>query len=177
MIEAPTSSPVFRYAFRPLACRQYPDDGGFSVTLFTNDTLAFNVVDIYKRSRLLMWFQVSPDVKKDYFALLDHADWWLFQVPTVMREDGQVQFTSMFGFDTHQALVVDDLPLLSQRPYGDPVGRYARHLFALHEDISDMLLHHGFQMQLDGFSWDTRVVAPVPRPNASEDFVPGAVNY
>ena len=42
-------------------------------------------------------------------------------------------------------------------PCGSPGGFFARHLYVLFEDISNVLAEYGINLSLDGFSWAENV--------------------
>ena len=131
-----------------------PEDGGFSVNLFENNLLQYTRYAV-DGTVLKEWqFAVPPRVIMTYMATVEHARGWIRGMFPCMRAGQNARYCCRIGIDGFPIFLLEDLQELMNCPFRSARGHYARMMYNLLEDISTEFYQAGFDLRLDGFSWD-----------------------
>lgn len=147
--------PVFQYKFRPLPQGSAPIDGGFTVILYENGILSFSVYDAAGIFLDELCFSLPNRVIQCFYGLLRNASSWLGSCPCDLRGAEQFHYGSSFAFDGYDPIRVWGMNSLLLEPCGQSGGFFARHLYVLFEDVSNLFAEQGISLTLDGFTWDS----------------------
>lgn len=158
MIQGPECAALFWYVYRPLG---QTADGGFTVTVYENDTLTFTVFDGMRQVLQALTFQLHPQAQEELLELIDSVDWWVGSMPESMRCSHPPECASMIGIAGHPMYVVEELEETAFLPFATQKGHFARRLFLFLEDVSEMLSRYGFYLEPRRFSWDQQNVFPM----------------
>ena len=154
MIAGYGSKPVFQYKFRPLAVGAAPADGGFCIMLYENGILSFSTYDASGAFIDELCFSLPGRVLQCFYSLLHNAASWLGSTPCDLRGTEAAGYASSFAFDGYDPIRVWGMNSLLCEPCGSPGGFFARHLYVLFEDVSNLFAENGITLTLDGFSWN-----------------------
>ncbi len=160
MIAGYGSKPVFRYKFRPFSQSSAPSDGGFCVILYENGIMSFSIYDAAGAFLDELCFSLPNRVLHCFYGLLRNASSWLSAAPSDLRGADAVLYGSSFAFDGYDPIRVYGMNSLVCEPCGSMQGFYARHLYVLFEDVSNLFAEQGITLSLDGFSWDSGRIRP-----------------
>lgn len=156
MISRYTVKPVFRYVYKPLD--QNRCDGGFSATIYEDNTLGFCVYDI--RGFLIeeYLFGLPYDVLQTYNDLLIANRWFLVQRSRLLTAKSSNSFACVFCFDGYEPIYVTGLYELMQGVRGEYDGVYTQLVYALFGQVSNVLIGCGIYLCIDRFLWFDNVV-------------------
>ena len=177
MIPQPEVTAVFHYASRPLApeFKMTPQDAGFSLTLLYDDRLVTTLYNEPILPRCRMEYAMPPELKMQCLKLIDEANGWLGGLPARLclpeSEHRAPRYASQFGFQGYPYITCSDIGLMARSAFGTPEGRAARHLCALYEDLAQLFLPCGVQLDVDGYG-----IAPNVLPIREEQIVPNWEN-
>ena len=157
MITGVGSRPVFQYKFRPLLQDQRVMDGGFCVILYENRILSFSTYDVNGAFIDELCFSLPVRVIQCFYSLLRNASSWLPSTPCDLRGTPDSPYGSSFAFDGYDPVRVWGINQLMSEPCGSAGGFFARHLYVLFEDISNVLVEYGINLSLDGFTWTDQI--------------------
>ena len=160
MISGYGSKPVFQYKFRPLIHDRRTPDGGFCVILYENRILSFSTYDVNGSFMDELCFSLPLRVIQCFFGLLHNASSWLGATPCDLRGASVSPYASSFAFDGYDPIRVWSMNDLLCQPSGSESGFFARHLYVLFEDVSNLFAENGIQLTLDGFTWDSEKIHP-----------------
>ena len=160
MISGYGSKPVFQYKFRPLIHDRRTPDGGFCVILYENRILSFSTYDVSGSFMDELCFSLPLRVIQCFFGLLHNASSWLGATPCDLRGASVSPYASSFAFDGYDPIRVWSMNDLLCQPSGSESGFFARHLYVLFEDVSNLFAENGIQLTLDGFTWDSEKIHP-----------------
>ncbi|MBR6165539.1 MAG: hypothetical protein IKQ45_06415 [Clostridia bacterium] len=160
MIAGYYCKPVFKYQFRPLMNDPRVADGGFCIILYENRILSFSTYDVGGRFLDELCFSLPDRVLQCFYGLLRNAGSWLGSSPVDLRASDVSPYASSFAFDGYDPIRVWGINDLICEPACSELGFFARHLYVLFEDISNLFAECGIRLSLDGFSWDTVKVRP-----------------
>ena len=163
MIAGYGSKPVFQYKFRPLLQDRRAPDGGFCVILYDNRILSFSTYDVNGAFLDELCFSLPIRVIQCFYGLLRNASSWLGATPCDLRGSSVSPYASSFAFDGYDPIRVWDMNDLLCQPAGSESGFFARHLYVLFEDVSNLFAENGVQLTLDGFTWDADKIRPFRR--------------
>ena len=151
---------IFGYAYRPMVPMQ-ENDGGFTVNLLENDVLVFSQYNTRHQVLQEFRFQLPPEVRQRYLALVSQARPWMGSVPPLMRpgEDSVSEYT--FCFCGYPVFRIEDMVQLMDCPFRSIRGHYTRLVYGLMESISILLLHCGIDLQPNSFTWNQNVIRPL----------------
>lgn len=149
--------PIFQYKFRPFARDTQAVDGGFCIILYENGILSFSTYDATGAFLDELCFSLPARVLQCFYGLLRNSSSWLPSTPCDLRGTGDSPYGSSFAFDGYDPIRVWGMNQLLCEPCGSPGGFFARHLYVLFEDISNVLAEYGINLSLDGFSWAENV--------------------
>ena len=149
--------PIFQYKFRPFSQDVPPQDGGFSVILYENGILSFSTYDVNGAFIDELCFSLPGRVLQCCYGLLRNASSWLPSTPCDLRGNADSAYGSSFAFDGYDPIRVWGMNQLLCEPCGSPGGFFARHLYVLFEDISNVLVEYGINLLLDGFTWTENI--------------------
>ena len=170
MIPQQEIPPVFFYGYRPVASefKTDPRDGGFTVTLYDDNRLVFNMLDLDNTLRSSMSYDMPSDLKKNYLALLDQNNNAIASLPgTLSLPEGRIaRFVSSIGFSGYPYMVSFDIPQLCHLPFGDSNGRCGRLLCSLMEDMAQVFQPFGINLSLFGFDVDPSLPGTSLTPEA-----------
>ena len=159
MIPRPDVTAVFHYAYCPLTCKRSPQDGGFSVTLYHDDRFVITLYNEMNQPVQHDTFVLPAAAKMRCIKLIDEAEPWLTGISTRLRlpEDCNhpTRFISRFGFENYPYIGCEDIAQMVRGAFGSPEAHAARHLCALYEDIAQVFVSFGFDLDLDGY-----IIAP-----------------
>ena len=158
MIAGYQNKPVFMYQFRPLMNDRRAPDGGFCILLYENGVLSFSTYDVSGAFLDELCFVLPPRVIQLFHNLLQSSSSWLPACPCDLRAASMTPYASSFAFDGYDPVRVWGINTLLAEPTGSEAGFFARHLYVLFEDISNLLLEHGIRLSLDGFTWEPQRV-------------------
>lgn len=161
MIEGPEIAALFWYIHRPMGKAAAPGDGGFTVTLYENDTLVFTMFNDMRMPVQSLTFPVPPSLREWYLMALDSADWWLRQMPLNLRSSHPPTSASLIGFWKHPMYVIEEIEEMASAPFATQQGHYARRLYLMLEDVSEMLAGCGLYLGPRQFTWDQRMIIPL----------------
>lgn len=162
MIEGPEVAALFWYIHRPMGKSAMPGDGGFTVTLYENDALIFTVFNDMRTPIQSLTFPVPCELREQYMALLNASDWWLRSLPLNLRASQPPAHASLLGFCGHPMFVVEDIEIMAAAPFATQQGHFARRLYLMLEDLSEMLAGYGLYLEPARFTWDQRMISPLP---------------
>lgn len=155
---------IFQYAFQPLlpSWRREPTDGGFCLTMYQDARVTLEEFDIHGAEREQSTFMMPTELREQYLQLIAGCE-WLFGLPGEMELPAgkQARFISNIGLHGYPYLRVHDLPHQIHLPFLDPVGRGARRLCCLLEDISELFARYGIRLTVNEVEMDYRVLTPV----------------
>ncbi len=160
MIAGYGSKPVFQYKFRPLPQGSAPVDGGFCVILYENGILSFSIYDAAGGFLDELCFSLPGRVVQCFYGLLRNASSWLGATPCDLRGNETAKYGSSFAYDGYDPVRVWGMNALICEPCGSPGGFFARHLYVLFEDVSNLFAEQGINLMLDGFTWDPVKIQP-----------------
>ncbi len=153
--------PIFQYKFRPFGQNgERPTDGGFTILLYENGILSFSTYDAQGLFLDELCFALPGRVLQCFFGLLRNAANWLPSTPANLQGQEQSLYGSSFAFDGYDPIRVFGMNTLICEPCGSPGGFFARHLYVLFEDVSNLFAEYGINLTLDGFSWNTEQIHP-----------------
>lgn len=158
MIQSPECAALFWYVYRPLG---QTADGGFTVTIYENDTLTFTVFGEMRQVLQELTFQLPQDVQDELVDMADSVAWWVGQMPESMRCSHPPSCASMLGIAGHPMYVVEELEESAFLPFATQKGHFARRIFLFLEDVSELLSRFGFYLEPQRFSWDQQNVFPM----------------
>ena len=161
MIQGTPCAALFWYVHRPMSRGHDSMDGGFTVTLYENDTLTYTVFNALRQPMQQLAFPLPGEVREEYLRMVEYADWWMCRMPLTMRASHPPQSGSMFGFAGHPMFVVEELEETAFLPFATQKGHCARRLFLLLEDVSELLARYGLYLEPQRFSWDGQQVYPI----------------
>ncbi len=154
------AKPVFQYKFRPLAQSSAPVDGGFCIVLYENGILSFSIYDAAGAFLDELCFSLPGRVLTCFYGLLRNASSWLGVSPHDLRGGDAGLYGSSFAYDGYDPIRVYGMNSLVCAPCGSMEGFFARHLYVLFEDVSNLFAEQGITLSLDGFSWDSGRIRP-----------------
>ncbi len=149
--------PVFQYKFRPFVRDAQAQDGGFTVTLYENGILSFSTYDAMGGFIDEICFSLPSRVLQCFYGLLRNAASWLPSTPCDLRGTPDSPYGSSFAFDGYDPIRVWGMNQLLSEPCGSAGGFFARHVYVLFEDISNVLVEYGINLSLDGFTWTDQI--------------------
>ena len=149
--------PIFQYKFRPFARDVQPQDGGFCVILYENGILSFSTYDANGAFLDELCFSLPGRVLQCFYGLLRNASSWLPSTPNDLRGQTESLYGSSFAYDGYDPIRVWGMNSLLNEPCGSAGGFFARHLYVLFEDISNVLAEYGINLTLDGFTWTEQI--------------------
>ena len=153
--------PVFQYKFRPFAQEgALPSDGGFTVLFYENGILSFSTYDAHGAFLDELCFALPGRVMQFFYGLLRNAGSWLPFTPPRLQGQEKSAYGSSFAFDGYDPIQIFGMNALICEPCGSPAGFFARHMYVLFEDVSNLFADCGIHLTLDGFSWDSEKVRP-----------------
>ena len=154
--------PIFQYKFRPFAQNgELPSDGGFTIMLYENGILSFSTYDAHGIFLDELCFTMPGRVLQCFYGLIRNAGSWLSATPADLRGPGVFYpYGSSFAYDGYDPIRVFGMNDLVVEPCGSAGGFFARHLYVLFEDISNLFTEYGINMTMDGFSWNNEVIRP-----------------
>lgn len=153
--------PIFQYKFRPFGQNgEMPEDGGFTILFYENGILSFSTYDAGGIFLDELCFALPGRVLQCFFGLLRNASSWLPSCPPSLQGQEQSLYGSSFAFDGYDPIHVFGINALMCEPSGSPGGFFARHLYVLFEDISNLFAEYGVNLTLDGFSWNQDQIRP-----------------
>lgn len=158
MIQEPDCAAVFWYVHRPLG---QPDDGGFTVTIYENDTLNFKVFDGAKQAIQSLTFPLPEEVRDQVEDMIDSVAWWIGSMPETMRASYPPTCASMLGLNGHPMYVAEELADMAALPFATQKGHFARRLYLFLEDVSELLSSYGFYLEPQRFGWDQNNIFPM----------------
>lgn len=158
MIQGPECAPLFWYVHRPLG---QTEDGGFTVTIYENDTLTFTVFGAMRQVLQSLTFPLPMEVREQTEDMVDSVQWWIGSMPETMRASHQPMTASMLGLAGHPMYVAEELEAMASLPFATQKGHFARRLYLFLEDMSEMLSHYGFYLEPQRFSWDQQNIFPI----------------
>jgi len=154
------SKPVFQYKFRPLARGSAPVDGGFCVILYENGILSFSTYNAAGAFLDEICFSLPSRVLQCFYSLLHNASSWLGATPCDLRGAEAAEYGSSFAFDGYDPIRVYGINSLLCEPCGSSGGFFARHLYVLFEDVSNLFAENGISLSLDSFVWNGDRIRP-----------------
>lgn len=152
--------PIFQYKFRPIGQGSAPADGGFCIILYENGILSFSLYDAVGAFMDELCFSLPNRVLQCFYGLLRNASSWLGATPCDLRGGEKVAYGSSFAFDGYDPIRVWGMNALICEPCGSAGGFFARHLYVLFEDVSNLFAENGITLTLDGFNWDGTKIRP-----------------
>ena len=153
--------PVFQYKFRPFAQEgTLPSDGGFTILFYENGILSFSTYDSHGLFMDELCFTLPGRVLQYFYGLLRNASSWLPSTPQNLQGPEKSLYGSSFAFDGYDPIRVFGMNQLLCEPCGSPAGFFARHLYVLFEDVSNLFAEYGINLTMDGFSWNTEKIRP-----------------
>lgn len=152
--------PVFQYKFRPLPQGSAPVDGGFCIILYENGILSFSIYNAAGAFIDELCFSLPNRVLQCFYSLLRNASSWLGATPCDLRGSESPAYGSSFAFDGYDPVRVWGMNSLICEPCGSAGGFFARHLYVLFEDVSNLFAENGITLTLDGFTWDGGKIRP-----------------
>lgn len=158
MIQGPECAALFWYVHRPMG---QTGDGGFTVTIYENDTLSFTVFGEMRQVLQSLVFPLPMEVRDQLLDMIGSVQWWIGSMPQNMRASHPPSCASMLGIAGHAMYVVEELEETAFLPFATQKGHFARRLFLFLEDVSEMLSHYGFYLEPQRFSWDQQNVFPI----------------
>lgn len=159
MIQGPECAALFWYVHRPLVqC----GDGGFSVTVYENDILCFRIFDSMRQVVQELNFALPSQVREQLWEMIDGVACWRNTMPQNLRCSHPPSCASMLGLAGHPMYVVEELEETAFLPFATQRGHFARQIFLFVEDVSEMLYHCGFRLELQRFNWDQENIFPIP---------------
>ncbi|MDO4483565.1 MAG: hypothetical protein Q4C54_03765 [Clostridia bacterium] len=174
---------IFYYRYQPLTpeWRENPDDNGFALTVFEDGRAYFSLFNGREHVIKQDLYQLTDSFRVRYLEELKLADRWLGSVPQQMTLPPQyvTRFRSQIGLDGYPLIFCDDIAHLTKAPFGDEMGRCARRLCMLLEDIAELLKMQGLTLTPYGFTFDAAVARTVSSNTMDQPFTtPNAVvNY
>lgn len=158
MIQGPECAALFWYVHRPLTPG---NDGGFSVTVYENDILCFRLFDGLRQVVQELNFALPAQVREQLLGMIAQVDWWRGVQPQNQRCSHQPTCASMLGLSGHPMYVVEELAEAASLPFATQRGHFSRRIFLFVEDVSEMLYHYGFRLELQRFNWDRENIFPI----------------
>ncbi|MBQ9252672.1 MAG: hypothetical protein IJ188_08560 [Clostridia bacterium] len=153
--------PIFQYKFRPFGQNgDLPADGGFTVLFYENGILSFSTYDSHGLFMDELCFTLPGRVMQCFYGLLRNASSWLPSTPNHLQGQEESLYGSSFAFDGYDPIRVFGMNSLLCEPCGSAGGFFARHLYVLFEDVSNLFAEYGINMTLDGFSWSNDRIHP-----------------
>ena len=175
MIAGSGCKPVFQYKFRPLAQDDRNADGGFCVILYENCILSFSTYDANGVFMDELCFSLPTRVLQCFYGLLRNASSWLGSTPCDLRGQVMTPYASSFAFDGYDPVRVWGMNALLCEPCGSAGGFFARHLYVLFEDISNLFAENDVNLTIDGFTWSNDRVRPFRKNQMYTTAVRGVV--
>ena len=158
MIQGPECAALFWYVHRPLGAT---GDGGFTVTVYENDTLTFTVFGPMRQVMQELTFPLPGEVREQLLDMVDSVHWWAGTMPENMRCSHPPTCASMLGLAGHPMYVVEELEESAFLPFATQRGHHARRIFLFLEDVSEMLSRYGFYLEPRRFNWDQQHIFPM----------------
>ncbi len=149
---------IFCYAYRP----GHQRDGGFSVNVYSDDTLSFSTYDVKRHLQSEQRFVLARGTGLRIIECIEAADRWLWNFPPRMSAREEPEMISVIGLDSYPLFQLEDFEQLLQCTFRSTRGHFARLMYNLLEDISATLARCGFTLALDRFGWDP--ADPMIRP-------------
>ncbi len=150
---------VFCYVYQPDPA---VGDGGFSFSLFDNEIGVFTCYDVNGQPVDEKGFRLPQNTARQLQLLAYQNRSWLQDVPTYMRVRDTYQYASVIGLDGYPLIRLEDFCEMMNCPFRSARGHYARMLYNLLEDASNVLWQCGLDLQPFGFTWDTSRIEPMP---------------
>ncbi len=150
---------VFCYVYQP---NPAAGDGGFALNLFDNDIAVFTCYDVSGNPVDEKGFQLPQGAARQTQLLAYRCRSWLQDVPAHMRVHETCQYASTIGLDGFPLICLEDFCEMMYCPFRSARGHYARMLYNLLEDISNVLWQCGLDLQPFSFTWDANRIAPMP---------------
>ncbi|MBP3637698.1 MAG: hypothetical protein J6K13_09110 [Clostridia bacterium] len=158
MIQGGECAALFWYGHRPMG---QTADGGFTVTIYENDTLVFSVFDGMRQVLQSLTFPLPMEVRDEVMDMVDSVQWWAGSMPQHMRCSHPPTCASMLGLAGQPMYVVEEMEEAAFLPFATQKGHCARRLFLFLEDVSELLSHYGFYLTPRQFTWDQQNVFPI----------------
>lgn len=158
MINENGPAALFWYIHRPMG---QTEDGGFTVTIYENDVLSFTVFGGMRQVLQQLDFPIPPEIRENILLMAGGVQWWAEELPQHMRSPHQPARASMLGMAGHPMYVVEELAETAFLPFATKRGHHARRIFLFLEDVSEMLSHYGFYLELERFDWDRQNIFPM----------------
>lgn len=172
MIPKPARHPMFYYGYRPLSdtCRYFPDDGGFSVSLYHDGQLVFDMLRQDGSMYSQYVYQLPAELCSRLLEYADHEATWLSAVPSHLQlpYDRAPRFESRVGVAGYPLVICDDIPQMIRMSFMDGMGRAARKLCCMMEDIAELMAPYGISLYLNGYGCDDNRIKPVETHTAEE---------
>ncbi|MGN0754252.1 MAG: hypothetical protein ACI4ME_07325 [Aristaeellaceae bacterium] len=171
-------APLFWYVYVPHTSSRRSDHGskdGFNVALYPNNTLVYCRFNANKECVDSCTFQLPPEVKAQYLAILESQTWWMARQPREVHVPDRPSSTSMFGFTLqHPMFACQDLERMAFLQINSRLGIYARRLCSMLECMSEMLFDYGIELGVDLFHWNWQMIQPM---NQMQGSVPPQQNW
>lgn len=164
MIQQRMCVPVFFYAYKPFLDKQFPEDSGFSITLFENGVLVYCRFVNQNTCAERRTFLLDPGIYHEYRSVLEPSLGWLSVAPGDLRNGEPAAFASCFAFDGIEPIHVWNPDSMSREPFGSANGVWARRLCLLFEEVAILLARYGIGLSLDNFYWNPALINPVIIP-------------
>ena len=171
MIPFSETPAVFYYACHPVTdtFRQFPGDGGFSVTLYQDNRL---VVTLYRSDGFVrdqMTYIAPTTFQEGVWQLMPSAS-FVGGLPTELHLSGQrvCRFVSCIGLPGYPLITCEDIPQMIRQPLMDKDGNAARRLCVLFEDLCTVAHANGLMLDIDGYDIDPEKILPFQQPAEGE---------
>ncbi len=166
-----TVAPLFFYLYRQLtALRDDHQAAGFGIALYPEGVLVYTAYDRQNYAIDRSTFQLPPEAEARYRLILNSQLWWMDKMPRKLPVDGRASCASMLGFTPDQpAFECEDINTQVLAPFNSQRGMCARRLRVMLECMAEMLFDYGFELGVDHFSWDWKMV------RSPDNFQAGAV--
>lgn len=163
MIQGNDTAAVFWYVYRPLE-KAGPGDGGFRLTLYENDILVYTMFNEMRQPVQTLNFTLPEAFRLRVMDALDAAAWWLEDIPAHLSAGRPAADAAMIGVAGFPMVVLDEMEQTAALPFATPRGHWARRLYLLLEDVSEMLAAHGIYLEPRRFGWNPDSVFPSEEP-------------
>jgi len=162
MIQNQGVQALFWYVYRPMGRAAASGDGGFTLTLYENDTLTYTVFGPQRNPLQSFTFALPQEIRLRLMDLMDASVWWMQRMPLNMRAGRPPQSASLMGFYAQPMFVVEDLEETAFSPFATQRGHSARRLYLMLEDVSELLAGCGLYLEPARFSWNQQLIMPLP---------------
>lgn len=165
MVQQRMCVPVFFYAYRPYLNKQFPEDSGFSVTMFENGVMVYSRFINQNVCAEKQVFSLDPGIYNEYMCILDSCTNWLQSAPDYLRNTEQGVFASCFAYDGVEPIHIWNINRMICEPFASFNGLWARRLYLLFEEVASLFIRYGISLSLDNFYWNPSLIQPVTRPD------------